>query len=109
MQPGSLHPDSIGVDPDQIVVMCLSVSDAPLPIPAVILHFADNTTYQIRVNGYDLVHWGIPKELEMNLVLLPLFKPPGGQINVHLMVTHAHTVELKDTAYQWSDTTQSSL
>jgi hypothetical protein len=53
------------------------------------------------------MHRGIPKELEMNSVLLPLFKPPGGQIDVHLTVTHARMVELKDTAYEWSDKAES--
>ena len=106
-QPGSLRPDSIGVDPDQIVGKVLVRIRRSPTHPAVTLHFADNTTYQIRVDGYDPVHRGIPKELEMNSVLLPLFKPPGGQIDVHLTVTHARMVELKDTAHQWSDTTQS--
>ena len=43
----------------------------------------------------------------MNSVLLPLFKPPGGQIDVHLTVTHARFVQLKDTAHEWSETAES--
>jgi hypothetical protein len=106
-QPESLHLDSIGVDPDQIVGKVLIRIRRSLTHPAVTLHFADNTIYQVRVDGYDPVHRGIPKELEMNSVLVPLFKPPGGQISVHLTVTHARLVKLKDTAHEWSGTRDS--
>jgi hypothetical protein len=43
----------------------------------------------------------------MNSVLAPLFKPPGGQIDVQLTVTHARLVKLKDTAHEWSETGES--
>ena len=103
----SLRIDSIGVDPDQIVGKVLIRIRRSLTHPAVTLHFADNTIYQVRVDGYDPIHRGIPKELEMNSVLVPLFKPPGGQIDVHLTVTHARLVKLKDTAHEWSETRES--
>jgi len=101
------RPDSIGVDPDQIVGKVLVHTRRSPTHPAVTLHFADNTAYQVRVDGYDPVHRGIPKELETNSVLLPLFKPPAGQIDVHLTVTHARMVLLKDTAHQWSEKAES--
>jgi hypothetical protein len=107
-QTGSLlRLDSIGVDPDQIVGKVLIHIRRSPTHPAVTLRFADKTVYQVRVDGYDPVHRGIPKELEMNSVLLPLFRPPGGQIDVHLTVTHARLVQLKDTAYEWSETAES--
>ena len=106
-QPESLRLESIGVDPDQIVGKVLIRIRRSLTHPAVTLHFADNTIYQVRVDGYDPIHRGIPKELEMNSVLVPLFKPPGGQIDVHLTVTHARLVKLKDTAHEWSETRES--
>ncbi|KAI9442215.1 hypothetical protein H4582DRAFT_1264256 [Lactarius indigo] len=106
-QPESLRLDSIGVDPDQIVGKVLIRIRRSPTHPAVTLHFADNTIYQVRVDGYDPVHRGIPKELEMNSVLVPLFKPPGGQISVHLTVIHARLVKLKDTAHEWSETIDS--
>lgn len=108
-QPGSLRldSDSIGVDPDQIVGKVLIHIRRSPTHPAVTLHFADKTVYQVRVDGYDPVHRGIPKELEMNTILLPLFRPPGGQIDVHLTVTHARLVRLKDTAHEWSETAKS--
>ena len=106
-QSGSLRLDSIGVDPDQIVGKVLVHIRRSPTHPAVTLHFADKTIYQVRVDGYNPVHRGIPKELEMNSVLLPLFKPPGGQIDVHLTVTHARTVQLKDTAHEWSEKAES--
>jgi len=101
------RPDSIGVNPDQIVGKVLVYIRRSPAHPAVTLHFADNTTYQVRVYGYDPIHRGIPKELETNSVLLPLFKPPAGQMDVHLTVTHARMVSLKDTAHQWSEKAES--
>lgn len=106
-QLGSLRLDSIGVDPDQIVGKVLIHIRRSPTHPAVTLHFADKTVYQVRVDGYDPLHRGIPKELEMNSVLLPLFRPPGGQIDVHLTVIHARLVQLKDTAHEWSETAES--
>ncbi|KAI9509727.1 hypothetical protein F5148DRAFT_1185452 [Russula earlei] len=99
--------DSIGVDPDQIVGKILVRVRRSPTHPAVTLHFADNTAYQVRVDGYDPVHRGIPKELETNSVLLPLLKRAAGQVDVHLTVTHARLVELKDTAHEWSETAES--
>jgi hypothetical protein len=43
----------------------------------------------------------------MNSVLTPLFKPPGGQIDVQLTIAHARLVKLKDTAHEWSETGES--
>jgi hypothetical protein len=106
-QSSSLRRDSIGVDPDRIVGKVLVHIRRSPAHPAVTLHFADRSSYQIRIDGYDPVHRGIPKELEMNSVLVPLFKPPGGQIDVHFTVTHARMVELKDTAYERSHTAES--
>jgi hypothetical protein len=53
--------DSIGVDLDRIVFIHVA-------------HFTDKTVYQVRVDGYGPIHRGIPKELGMNSVLLPLFR-----------------------------------
>ncbi|KAI0305763.1 hypothetical protein B0F90DRAFT_1924125 [Multifurca ochricompacta] len=88
-QPEPRRLDSIGVDPDQIVGKVLVRIRRSPTHPAVTLHFADHTTYQVRVDGYDPIHRGIPKELEMNSVLTPLFKPPA------------------DTAHEWSETAES--
>ncbi|KAF8502299.1 hypothetical protein F5888DRAFT_1184685 [Russula emetica] len=106
-QPGCLRLDSIGVDPDLIVGKVLIHIRRSPTHPAVTLHFADKTVYQVRIDGYDPIHRGIPKELEMNSVLLPLFRPPGGQIDVHLTVAQARLVRLKDTAHEWSETAES--
>ncbi|KAI0266810.1 hypothetical protein BC834DRAFT_873626 [Gloeopeniophorella convolvens] len=106
-QPDSIRLDSIGVDPDDIVGKVLVRIRRSPTHPAVTLHFADNTTYQVRVDGYDPVHRGIPKELEMNSLLVPLFKPPSGQVDVRLTVTHARMVKLKDTAHEWSERSES--
>ena len=104
-EPIRLHP--IGVDPHCIIgKVLIRVRRSPVH-PAVTLDFADKTTFQIRVDGYDPVHRGIPKELEVNSLLDTLFKPPGGQINVRLTIANCRFVQLKDIAHERKDTTES--
>jgi len=104
-EPIRLHP--IGVDPSCIIGKVLTRIRRSPAHPAVTLDFADSTTYQVRVDGYDPVHRGIPKELETNSLLRPLFKPPGGQIDVHLTIANCRLVKLKDTAHERSETSES--
>ncbi|KAI0062901.1 hypothetical protein BV25DRAFT_1824943 [Artomyces pyxidatus] len=97
-----LHP--IGVDPSVIVGKVLTRVRRSPTHPAITLYFADNTTYQVRVDGYHPSpdKRGTPKELEMNSLGQPIFRPPGGQIDVHLTVAKCRLVQIKDTAHEWS-------
>ncbi|KAG5638871.1 hypothetical protein H0H81_009174 [Sphagnurus paluster] len=68
-----LPPNYIGADPYDIVGKILTRARKSAHHPSVILEFSDNTSFQILLDGYDPVHPGIPKELEMDSELQAFF------------------------------------
>ncbi|TFK54194.1 hypothetical protein OE88DRAFT_1675676 [Heliocybe sulcata] len=64
--PQPLRLNSIGLDPSILVGKTLTTIRRSPSHPALTLHFSDNTSFQILVDGYDPVHKGVPKELEMD-------------------------------------------
>ncbi|KAA1476097.1 hypothetical protein DENSPDRAFT_756023, partial [Dentipellis sp. KUC8613] len=88
----------IGVDPARLVGKVLTrIRRSPVH-PSVTLDFADHTTFQVRVDGYDPAHRGVPKELETNAALHALV-PGAAPRDVRLTVTHARLVGVRDTAH----------
>ncbi|KAI0320915.1 hypothetical protein OF83DRAFT_466371 [Amylostereum chailletii] len=102
-KPTPIRLQPIGVDPADIVGKVITRIRPSLTHPAVTLDFDDNSTYQVRVDGYDPVYRGIPKALEMNTLLRPLFQPTHGMSQVHLTVADCRLVSLKDVAHQRND------
>ncbi|ETW80836.1 hypothetical protein HETIRDRAFT_247307, partial [Heterobasidion irregulare TC 32-1] len=88
-----------GVDPASIVGKVLTRIRSSPTHPAVTLDFADRTTYQVRVDGYDPAHRGVPKSLETNALLARLCAPAGVHAHVRLTVARSTFVKLKDTAH----------
>ncbi|EIM79179.1 uncharacterized protein STEHIDRAFT_106408 [Stereum hirsutum FP-91666 SS1] len=107
-EPEPIRLDSIGVPPASIIGKVL-VRIRPSPThPSVNLDFEDETTFQIRVDGYNPVH-SIPKTLETNDLLRPLFHPyplpaAGQGLDVRLTVVDCRFIKMKETAYERSDT-----
>lgn len=64
--------------------------------PAVTLDFSDATSFQILVDGYDPVHRGIPKELEMDATLDEILSSPE---QMELQVLDCALVTLSDKAF----------
>ncbi|RDB24762.1 hypothetical protein Hypma_007693 [Hypsizygus marmoreus] len=62
-----LPPDYIGADPYDIIGKVLRSARRSSTHPSLTLNFADNTSFQILIDGYDPAHPGVPKELEMDL------------------------------------------
>ncbi|KAJ7163591.1 hypothetical protein C8R43DRAFT_1086406 [Mycena crocata] len=65
--------------------------------PSLTLAFADGTRVQIMVDGYDPVHKGVPKELEMDPSLIDLFASAGDAVN--LTVADCALITLSDKAF----------
>jgi hypothetical protein len=63
------------------------------------LDFADNTTFQILVDGYDPVHRGIPKELETDSFLDPLLRSPNAQLLAGLTIVDCALITMTDKAF----------
>ena len=103
--PIRLHP--IGIDPTAIIGKVIKRIKPSPTHPAVTLDFDDDTTYQVRIDGYDPVYRGTPKTIETNAVLRPLFQPTNGASHVHLTVTDCRLISLKDVAHQRTENAES--
>jgi len=91
--------ESVGVDPRDLIGKVLKgIRRSPVH-PCVTLYFTDNTSYQIRVDGYDPKHRGIPKTLESDSNFEPYLAYPGDLLEVHLTVVNAAKVTLSDKAF----------
>ncbi|KLO14609.1 hypothetical protein SCHPADRAFT_305139 [Schizopora paradoxa] len=99
-RPPSLRLHSIGVDPSILAGKVLKHIRRSSEHPAMSLSFADGTTYQILVDGYDPRHKGVPKVLETMSPLEHLFNPPGGHVAVDMAVTDCTLVTMADHAFE---------
>ncbi|TFK44411.1 hypothetical protein BDQ12DRAFT_730476 [Crucibulum laeve] len=72
-RPQPLRINYVGIDPGDIIGKVLKRVRQSSSHPVLTLDFADNTTFQILVDGYDPVHRGIPKDLEMDSCLHDIF------------------------------------
>ncbi|OAX41070.1 hypothetical protein K503DRAFT_736344 [Rhizopogon vinicolor AM-OR11-026] len=95
-----LRPRSIGVDPSLLVGKVLMRLSRSLKHPTLTLDFSDNTTFQVLVDGYDPVHRGLPKELEMDSSLEQLLGTPTGQALVERTIEDCALITLSDKAFE---------
>ncbi|KAL6310331.1 hypothetical protein BKA93DRAFT_814084 [Sparassis latifolia] len=93
-------PREIGVNPSELVGKVLKHVQRSRNHPSVTLHFTDNTVYQILVDGYNPVHRGLPKDLEMDSGLEPILNPADGRCDVNLTLTNATVITMVDKAFQ---------
>ncbi|KAF8135679.1 hypothetical protein EV363DRAFT_1321294 [Boletus edulis] len=98
-RPAPLRIDSVGIDPSIIVGKVLTKIHRSSTHPSMQLHFSDHTTYRILVDGYDPVHRGLPKELEMNPILASLLDAADGQLNLAYTIEDCVLITLTDKAF----------
>ncbi|KII92160.1 hypothetical protein PLICRDRAFT_463139 [Plicaturopsis crispa FD-325 SS-3] len=98
-RPAALRLNSIGVDPDEVIGKTLTRVRRSAKHPTLTLDFSDNTTFQVLIDGYDPTHPGVPKELEMDSWLDPVFNPPSGQATVDLTIVDCAYITLSDKAF----------
>lgn len=96
------HQEPIGADPRALIGKVLKGIRSSPAHPCVTLYFADNTSYQIRVDGYDPRHRGIPKTLEADSNFEPYLNRPGELLDVSLTVVNAAKITLSDKAFDAS-------
>ena len=63
------------------------------------MDFADGTTFQVLIDGYNPVYPGVPKTLEMDATLDRIFNPPDGQLSVKLTIADCAAITLMDKAH----------
>ncbi|CCM01481.1 uncharacterized protein FIBRA_03535 [Fibroporia radiculosa] len=93
------HAGGVGVDPTQLIGKVLKGVRRSPTHPNVTLYFTDNTAFQILVDGYDPRHRGVPKTIEMDSGLEPIFNHTKDLREVHLTVSNAARVTLADKAF----------
>lgn len=98
-KPQPIRLDSIGIDPGSLIGKVIRRIRPSPSHPAVTLQTNDDMTYQVRVDGYDPTHPGIPKSIEMNAVLSSLTQPSSNSDTHHLTVLDCRHISLKDTAF----------
>ncbi|KDQ53452.1 hypothetical protein JAAARDRAFT_39136 [Jaapia argillacea MUCL 33604] len=110
VQPAGLRIDTIGVDPSVIIGKTLTRVRRSPTHPALTLDFSDNTTFQILVDGYDPIHKGIPKDLEMDEGLASVIRDCvnsddgyGGRLPRELTIVDCTFVKLTDKAFKRSE------
>ncbi|EIW83135.1 hypothetical protein CONPUDRAFT_143137 [Coniophora puteana RWD-64-598 SS2] len=93
--------DSIGDDPSLLVGKVLTRLSRSANHPVLTLDFADDTSFQILVDGYDPMHPGLPKSLEMDAALQALLDTAGtsGQARVNFTVKACALITLTDKAF----------
>lgn len=102
-RPPPLPLDSLGVEPNVLVGKVLTKVHRSPTHPNITLDFADNTSYQILVDGYSPRYRGVPKTLETDAALQPLFDPPQGHASVDLLVTDCTIIRMSDRAFERKD------
>ncbi|KAJ7188046.1 hypothetical protein C8R46DRAFT_1053478 [Mycena filopes] len=102
-RPPPLRLDHVGINPSDLIGKILkSVRRSeqwPRPHPCLTLTFADGTRVQVRVDGYDAVHKGLPKELGMDESLETLF---ASDSDLDLTVADCALIKLSDKAFDSS-------
>jgi len=96
----SLRLHSIGEDPAVLVGKTLTFVRRSAAHPNITMGFSDGTTFRLLVDGYDPVHRGVPKELEMDESLRGVFDPEGGHVALNLPLLDCTFTRLTDKAFK---------
>lgn len=102
--PDSLRLQSIGIDPTELIGKVLTRIRRSSTHPNLTLDFADKTSYQIRVDGYDPIHRGVPKELEISPSFGDILGP--GDVG-QLTIANCTLVKMTDKAFRLDTKKQS--
>lgn len=88
-----------GISPSEIIGKVLIRIQRSTNHPVVTLYFEDGSMYQIRVDGYDPQHPGLPKQLEIDPNFEEmLFNEDNGRSGLSYTIENAVVTTLKDRA-----------
>ncbi|KXN91065.1 hypothetical protein AN958_03132 [Leucoagaricus sp. SymC.cos] len=100
-RPDALPLNHTGIDPGEIIGKVLQRARRSPTHPTLTLDFADHTTIQVLVDGYDPAHPGIPKHLEMDNGLDFLISATE---SLNLEVVDCALITLQDAAFDCKHT-----
>lgn len=88
-----------GISPCELIGKVLIRLQRSPNHPAITLYFEDESVYQIRVDGYNPQHPGLPKQLEVDPSLEEmLFNKDNGRSGLSYTIENAVVTTLKDRA-----------
>lgn len=97
---GRLETRSRGVSPTEIIGKVLVRVQRSGTHPAVTFYFADHSIYQVRVDGYDPVHPGVPKEIETDPGFeSTVYNGENGRSDLRYTIKNAVFTTLKDRGF----------
>lgn len=96
----SMGLNPLGVSPSDMIGKVLKRISRSQSHPTITFHFTDNTTYQVRVEGYNPMYPGIPKEIETDPGFGPILQQLESPGNATYTISHAKMVTLHDRAYE---------
>ncbi|KAI0081247.1 hypothetical protein K474DRAFT_1635942 [Panus rudis PR-1116 ss-1] len=92
---------ALGLSPSVLVGRVLKRVSRSSTHPVITLYFTDNTTYQVRVDGYDPMYPGLPKAIETDPELEPILNDiEAAHADAAYTIVGATTTTLTDRAYQ---------
>ncbi|KAJ7594016.1 hypothetical protein C8J56DRAFT_1043803 [Mycena floridula] len=101
------RPAPLRTDPSEIIGRVLKRISRSPHHPVLTLDFTDQSTFQVLVDGYDPIHRGVPKELEMDPLLTDLFLQ-GPNSEMELTIVDCALITLSDKAFQRKQINDSS-
>ncbi|CAL1707619.1 unnamed protein product [Somion occarium] len=99
-KPESLRIDTLGILPHEMVGKRLIRVTRSATHPVVTLYFADETSYQVRIDGYNPGHPGLPKAIETDPELEPILNELENNSDMVYTVSEATLTTLTDRAFQ---------
>ncbi|VDB96496.1 unnamed protein product [Peniophora sp. CBMAI 1063] len=103
------RPFTRGIDPSVLNGCIITRIVRSRTHPAVSLYTLDGRSFQVRVDGYDPVHAGLPREIECNAALAPLFGPsaPSTPISATTPTTGSSPTHSRSKSGGWKGIDQS--
>ena len=97
-----LHDNPAGIDPQQIVGKTLRRIQRGSSHPNLTLHFDDDSSYQVKIEGYRPGSGGLSKELEVDASLDSVLDP-SGTTQLNNVVLDCAFIRLRDKAFERHD------
>ncbi|KAK7687057.1 hypothetical protein QCA50_009557 [Cerrena zonata] len=98
-KPESLRIDTLGISPTEMIGRQLKRITRSATHPVITFYFTDDTSFQVRVDGYNPGYPGLPKALETDPELEPIMVDLDNRDTVYT-ISQATLITLTDRAFQ---------
>lgn len=99
-KPEALRINTLGLPPQHMIGKQLKRIRRSATHPVITFYFADDTSYQVRVDGYNPGYPGLPKAIETDPELEPILIDLDNHADMVYTVSQATLITLTDRAFQ---------